>query len=203
MGGLGSGRHCNYNAKATVNNYHAIDIRKWYRKSLLAPGTAFCAEWLRDNEVTGSINILASEKYITLSYRYRRSNNWTDGKYSIHVDWTGCNFGGARPWFRCPARNCNRRVAILYGSAIFICRHCYKLAYPSQRENIDDRATRRAEKIRKRMGWEPGILNGEGLKPKGMHWKTFDRLCLLHNELVNLSLREATLRFGINMFDLY
>ena len=25
------------------------------------------------------------------------------------------------------------------------------------------------------MGWEPGILNGEGLKPKGMHWRTFER----------------------------
>jgi hypothetical protein len=53
------------------------------------------------------------------------------------------------------------------------------------------------------MGWEPGILNGEGLKPKGMHWKTFRRLCFIHNESVNTSLREATLRFGINMFDLY
>lgn len=123
--------------------------------------------------------------------------------YPIDLEWSPCSYGGKRPWFRCPAQNCGRRVAILYGGTVFACRHCNQLAYPSQRENIDDRATRKADKIRERMGWEPGILNGEGLKPKGMHWKTFERLCFFHNELVNLSLREAALRFGINMFDLY
>ncbi len=24
--------------------------------------------------------------------------------------------------------------------------------------------------------WEPGILNGHGGKPKGMHWRTYERL---------------------------
>jgi hypothetical protein len=59
------------------------------------------------------------------------------------------------------------------------------LAYPSQCENIGDRATRKADKIRDRMGWEPGILNSEGLKPKGMHWKTYERLCSIHSWHVN------------------
>jgi hypothetical protein len=35
------------------------------------------------------------------------------------------------------------------------------------------------------MGWEPGILNSEGLKPKGMHWKTYERLCSIHSWHVN------------------
>jgi hypothetical protein len=89
-------------------------------------------------------------------------------------------------------------VAKLYSGNIFACRHCYRLAYPSQREALYDRAARRADKIRDRLGWEPGILNGEGLKPKGMHWKTFGRLCVKHDYFVTLSLRMAGLRFGSN-----
>lgn len=170
---------------------------------MLTPGNAFSTRWLRDGEVTGSIRIFAAEKCVILSYRYKQSDEWVDANYPIDIEWTRCNLGGKRPWFRCPARHCARRVAVLYGGAIFACRRCYHLAYPSQRENIGDRATRKADKIRDRMGWEPGILNGEGLKPKGMHWKTYERLCSIHSELVDFSLREATSRFGINMFDLY
>jgi hypothetical protein len=202
MGGLGSGRQLYYDAKNTVNNYHSIDIRKWRRKDLLTSGTSFSTKWYRDDEITGSIRVLVAEKYLILSYRYKHSAEWKDMNYPVDLEWTPCKLGGKRPWFLCPAKNCGRRVAILYGGAIFACRRCYQLAYPSQRENIGDRATRKAEKLRDRMGWEPGILNDEGLKPKGMHWKTYRRLCFVHNELVNLSLREATLRFGISMFDL-
>lgn len=202
MGGLGSGRHEYYDAKSTVNNYHSIDIRKWHRKDLLTSGTSFSTKWYRNDEITGSIRAIVNEKCITLSYRYKHSEEWKDMNYPVALEWTSCRLGGKRPWFICPAKNCGRRVAILYGGAVFACRNCYQLAYPSQRENIDDRATRQAEKIRERMGWESGILNGEGLKPKGMHWKTYKRLCSIHNKFVNISLREATLRFGINMFDL-
>jgi hypothetical protein len=67
-------------------------------------------------------------------------------------------------------------VAILFGGSIYACRHCHKLVYQCQRETDDDRAARRADTIRRRLGWEAGILNGEGDKPKGMHWRTFERL---------------------------
>jgi hypothetical protein len=72
--------------------------------------------------------------------------------------------------------------------AIFACRHCYRLAYSSQRENLDDRASRRAGKIRDRLKWEPGILNGHGIKPKGMHWRTYQRLTIKHDAHVGISL---------------
>ena len=86
---------------------------------------------------------------------------------------------------------------ILYGGAIFARRHCYQLAYPSQREARHDRAVRRADTIRRRLGWEPGILNGEGDKPKGMRWSTFERLITEHDELVEVSLAEITERLGL------
>lgn len=150
-----------------------------------------------------SIKFNVETDRVTLNYRFRNGgNNWLDANYNVLLDRTSCNLGGERTWFFCPVPNCQKRVAILYGGNIFACRHCYQLAYESQRENFGDRATKKADKIRDRLCWEPGILNGDGWKPKGMHWKTFERLCILHNESVNLSLNEAVSRFGINPFDL-
>ena len=89
-------------------------------------------------------------------------------------------------------------MALLYGGAIFACRHCRRLAYPSQREAPDDRAARRADKIRDRLGWEPGILNPKGwAKPKGMHWKTFERLDTEHDALVAASMAGMALRLRL------
>ena len=88
-------------------------------------------------------------------------------------------------------------MALLYlgGSGIFASRHCYKLAYAIQRETCDGRAARRADRIRDRLGWEAGILNGEGDKPKGMHWRTFNRQQAEHNDFVNASLVGIMQRF--------
>jgi len=88
-------------------------------------------------------------------------------------------------------------VAILFGGSIFACRHCHKLAYQCQRETDDDRAMRRAETIRRRLGWEPGILNGEGGKPKGMYWRTFERLKAEHDAFVGVSLAGMAQRLGL------
>lgn len=115
----------------------------------------------------------------------------------MRLAWTPCHFGGERAWFRCPALGCGRRVAILYGGAIFACRHCHELVYPSQRETDFDRLARKADRIRERLDWEPGILNGNGWKPKGMHWRTFERLSAEHDRLVERALRAADRMLGI------
>ncbi len=61
------------------------------------------------------------------------------------------------------------------GGRIFACRHCYQLTYPSQREADFQRSQRQADKIRERLGWadDPDLM--EGIKPKGMHWRTYHR----------------------------
>ncbi|MEK6785498.1 MAG: hypothetical protein AABY61_08460 [Nitrospirota bacterium] len=177
MGGMGSGRHWHYGANDTTDDYRAIDVRRWQREGLLIAGCVFGRQWSRNGEVTASIQVRVETDRLWLIYRHRSGGGeWKDENYPVWFERTACNLGGQRLWFRCPARGCNRRVAILYGGGIFACRHCYKLAYPSQRETWDGRARIRADRIRARLGWEPGILNGDGLKPKGMHWRTFARL---------------------------
>ena len=86
---------------------------------------------------------------------------------------------------------------ILYIGKAPACRHCYRLAYRSERETLDDRATRQSDKLRDRLGWIPGILHGNGPKPKGMHWRTFERLQARHDAYVAVSLAEMGRMLGI------
>ncbi len=200
MGGIGSGRHWHYGANDTTEDYRAIDVRRWQRDGLLTPGNAFGWQWSRRGEVVTSIQARAENGRVVLSYRHRSGGGeWTDESYPVYLDWTPCNLGGSRPWFLCPAVGCGRRVALLYGGTIFACRHCYQLAYPSQRETHDDRAARRADRIREKLAWEPGILNGNGWKPKGMHWRTFERLTAEHDAFVQISLAGMVQRFGLKL----
>ncbi len=190
MGGFGSGRYGAFGGKNLTNEYRSIDIRRWKRDGLLSPSQNFGWQWSRDGEVVASINVKSCLGSVVLSYRQRcGGEDWKDEKYTVELDWSPCNYGGERPWFTCPVKGCYERVAILYGGTIFACRHCYRLAYPSQNEAPDDRAARRADKIRNRLGWEPGILNPKGWKkPKGMHWNTFERLDREHDALVAVSM---------------
>jgi len=199
MGGMGSGRHWYYGAKDTTSDYRALDIRRWKRDGLLTPGQAFGWQWSRHGEVLASIRVRTEENRILLIYRHRNQGEeeWQDENYPVYLDWTPCHLGGQRPWFRCPARGCGRRVALLYGGGIFACRHCHQLAYQSQREEPYDRAARRADKIREKLDWEPGFLNGNGWKPKGMHWKTFERLSAQHEAFVRVSLAGMATRFNL------
>ncbi len=167
-----------------------LDVRRWHRGNLLSPHQSFGWQWTCDEDIHAAIRVRTEPGRVILTYRHRSNgDDWKDECYPVNLDWSDCNLGGKRPWFLCPAQGCGRRVAKLYGGRIFACRHCYQLAYPCQREEAYDRAARRADKIRERLGWEQGILNGKGYeKPKGMHWKTFQNLNKEHDYYVQFSL---------------
>ena len=143
----------------------------------MQPGRVGTLEWSRNGEKFASIGFRADVGGIILSYRQRSyGGEWKDEVYRVALDWTQCNYGGMRAWFRCPAERCGRRVAILYGGGIFACRHCYQLAYESQREPAYSRALSRAQAIRMRLGGSASMGEPFPPKPKGMHWSTYQRL---------------------------
>lgn len=197
MGGMGSGRRYQ-GGKDTTSDMRPLDIRRLQRDGLLIPGRAFGWHWTVNGNEVASIQMHAEADRVILNYRSRSGGGELQPmEYPVYLKWTRCNLGGRRAWFLCPARGCGRRVAILYGGSIFACRHCHKLAYACQRESDDDRAARRADTIRRRLGWEPGILNGDGSKPKGMHWRTYERLKAVHDAHVNVSLAGMAQRLGL------
>ena len=185
MGGFGSGRRLQ--SMNTTNDYQQLDVRQLQRNGFLKPGRFFSRQWKSGNKIITTINAHSEINKITLSYKQRSNGKeWKDVSYPVGLDWTWCNYGDWRAWFLCPG--CDRRVAILYGGVTFACRHCYKLAYPCQRETALDRVIRRGNRIRRQLGWEEGILNLPDGKPKGMHWQTFERLTHQHNMLLITSL---------------
>ena len=193
MGGIGSGNWYRWDKRDAVEDYRRLDVRRWARKGMLRPGSWGGWQWARNGDVA-SIQMRAEQDRVILIYRHRSGGEeWKDEQYVR----TPCNLGGSRPWFTCRAVGCGRRVAILYGGGIFACRHCYQLAYASSREDAGDRATRRADRLRTRLGWEPGILNIEGSKPKWMRWRTFNRLTRDHDRFVARSMQAVALKFGL------
>lgn len=79
-----------------------------------------------------------------------------------------CHYGGFRYSVFCPT--CNKRVKRLYLFKMVLgCRHCLKLAYPSQNQTKFVRLLLKESDIGKK------INKGES-KPKWMRWKTFERL---------------------------
>jgi hypothetical protein len=196
MGGIGSGRREQFGAD-TTEDYRSIDVRWLKREGLLSAGVSRRITWSRCGEVTGSINVRSETGRVIFDYRQQyNGGEWQDESYPVYIDTTPCHMGGERHWFLCPARGCGRRIAVLYGGAIFACRHCYRLVYPSQREAYHNRAVRRADGIRDKLGWVSGIANGHGLKPKGMHWRTYQRLCALHDHLDRTSETAFMARYG-------
>ncbi len=98
---------------------------------------------------------------------------------TIQLTRTPCHYGGQRPWFICPASACARRVRKLYRPPEeweYRCRRCWDLAYERQRRDWMTRRIFKAMTIRERLGGHTWYLAPFPEKPRGMHWRTYDRL---------------------------
>lgn len=179
MGGYSSGRK----SEASCTDDHlSIDARQWQRDGVLVAGTSFNTTWSRAGKEVGNIGVRAATGQVTLSYSWQKNGGESGNlDYPVELQTTSCHYGGVRYWFTCPAVGCGKRVAKLYlGEKYFACRHCCQLAYHSQRETKGDRGYRGAGKVREKLGWIPGIANLPEGKPKGMHWRTYNRLLNKH-----------------------
>ena len=203
MGGYGSGQRWGSYRKDLTTDHKRLDVLWMKREGLLRPGSQGSLSWSQNGGSIGWIQYVCEAHALGLIYKVRNNGydeDWQSIDMTVPLAFTPCRYGGTRPYFICPNQKCTRRVQHLYArNPYFLCRHCLDLAYPVQREKDYDRAARRAEKIRERLGDEFGILDGPVLfKPKGIHQKTFDRLRAEETFFRETSLRGMAANFGIS-----
>jgi len=181
MGGLGSGRRKN-RVRKTVESYCMLDVNQLSQKGCLQPGCSSTCQWTDGKEVV-LINLRAEAERLRLSYAIRAGDGAREDVVdTISVVYLRCRFGGSRAYFICPGpggvTECGRRVTKLHLSRrYFLCRHCNQLTYASQYEQPSERALRRADKLKQRLGIDVGIAEPCPEKPKRMWVRTFG--CLL------------------------
>ncbi len=154
--------------KETADGLPSIDVNWLNRRGLLHPGILSSVCWTHGDRITDSISIRAEDGESVLMCRHScRGSEGEDVKEYVRLTWTPCNFGGKRPWFVCLGAGCGRRVGKLFAAGkYFLCRHCYDLAYDSQREDEMNRQLRKAQKIRRRLGCSESLAVPILTKPK-------------------------------------
>ena len=164
MGGMGSGGW-NNTGRRTTSDAWRLSVDSLNKAGVLASEWPRGWQWSRDGKRVADIRIHPTESGIRLVYRSRlRGDEWADHTEEIAVSWEPCRFGGKRPYFH------------LHGVSRYLCRKCHNLAYPCQRESPVDRAFRRANLIRIRLGGEPGTAYPFPRRPKHMHRRTYNDL---------------------------
>ena len=178
MGGYGSGRR-SWSRNVTCD-YPRLDVRTLHRDRLLTVGCSVGFTCSRNGQAFATINLRRESDGVVLIYRHcdDHGQNWQSDECAVMLEWTRCNYGGKRVWFVCPTRACGRRVAVLYGGGVFACRHCHQLVYESQRMPAHDRALRKAQAIRVKLGGSGSMADFFPPKPKGMHYQTYERLSM-------------------------
>lgn len=176
MGGRGSGRTGGLGMLTDkCHEYHSVDIDWLRRKRCLRPGCAGKLTWSRGGTRTGNIDYRIETTGLRLIYKTRSHGGaWRDVNELVPFVQTPTNFGGGRQWFKC--LSCGARCRILYGGGYFRCRRCHRLKYESQYEPAFACAASRALKIREKLGGMGGLDMPFPEKPKGMHWRTYERL---------------------------
>lgn len=175
MGGMGSG---GANRKRPhFEGLRRINVGYLVRHGMHRPGTYSTMSW-QDNwqRPTGSMQVVGGAEAVTLVYSVRNgeTEDWRHIEERVQLALVPKPFGGAQTYFRCP--RCGRRVTTLaLRSQYFRCRICAGAAYASSQEGATDRAMRKANKLKRRLGADPG-LDSFYWRPKHMRQRTFDAI---------------------------
>lgn len=181
MGGFGSGRrYGNPLAEESLR----IDIAWMVRTRRAVPGSTVSGSlsWTCGGEPSGNINYtcdMSDPEHAVLELRFIVSRYSTGEKTKhyqrIMLSYTVPNFGGKRWWMHCPRTG--ERVGKLYcpsGGELFASRKAYRVGYRSQRMTKRDAIFERLFGIQEKLGCERGWGNWIS-RPKGMHYRTFER----------------------------
>lgn len=175
MGGYGSGRPGRYpTAEATAS--YVLDMARL--PLLRTAGNSRSYLTYSDGmtvDITADVSIRPGELVLRHVTHDDREEHIA---YTVPLDRTAQPFGGERWWFRCPWTG--RRVQKLFlprGGREFRSRASYRLGYASQRGTALDRLHMRLQRIQRKMGGEGrGPVEGLPAKPRGMWWRTYERL---------------------------
>lgn len=115
-------------------------------------------------------------RFLELSHA-GRDRSASPQHYQVQLETSPQPFGGVRWWFLCPrtGRRCTRLYLPLGGHR-FWSRQAWGLGYACQRETAQCRAQRQAIKTYRALSGEGNWRDGAPEKPKGMRWRTYDRL---------------------------
>jgi hypothetical protein len=161
MGGFGSGksyvkRRKRRGLKLFTSDLPRIDIPKMMKDVKETPSCYF---------VLKNIKLKIVEDVIHLEDLNKDQRTFS----ILRIASIPCNYGGFRYFGLCPI--CQKKVTKLYlFKTMFACRHCLKLAYPSQNETLHLRLLTKKYKAKEKLNKD------EWTKPKWMRQKTFDRL---------------------------
>ncbi|MEO9589393.1 MULTISPECIES: hypothetical protein [Marinobacter] len=184
MGGMFSGRKPSKTTKPCPEQFISLDVRELQRDQLLEPGQAYNLHQYTQGMKLGVLSVVTHGDCLELKFIACDRQAQFASQF-IEIAWTPCHFGGYRPWFLCPGEYCGRRVAILYGPTPNLCRHCWRIAYQSQRENQIQRMFRKLRSIEASYPGQPNNSTPETReRPKGMHHRTFDLLQKKHRLLI-------------------
>lgn len=182
MGGNGSGR---WGGRPTVERSLTLDLSRllktgWLKIGTSTTGTLRWSDAWRGGEIASvKFESCLGEQSGHVHLRWTSTDQLTGEKREcenrIALTTKPLPFGGRRWWFICPRTG--RLATRLYlpcGAYSFACRRAYQLGYLSQRQTPRDRAVSRVFALRRRLGSQGGI-GSYVAKPKGMHWRTFER----------------------------
>lgn len=171
MGGMGSGSRNRWASK--TDEFHRLDLadfkREWFERHL--SGTV---RWSRGGHQTGAISYRLAPDHFRLIYTVPSREGRREIVEPFRLAFTEQPLGGRRRWIVCPS--CGRRCRVLYGGVNFRCRQCHRATYPSQYEPFRVGGFSAIDRVREKLGGEPGLANPFPRKPKGMHWRTYRRL---------------------------
>lgn len=206
MGGLGSGRE-DYATTPTVEESRHFTVEELTDGR--QPGDAVLWRWGPADDPSATIavyflpaggdaaastseNESGSGRVAAVRLEYTvtdtRTGEEDEKSYEVPLEYTNCNFGGERPWFRCPGKGCGKRVGKLYcppQDRLYLCRHCHDLGYRSSRNSGNEmiqaelryrRAYAKIDEQGRRPhpnSWDRPFIPD---RPKGMHRETYDEL---------------------------
>lgn len=151
-------------ARPCVDDFVSIDIQEWLRIGKLNGQTHFIRPSM-------NLQLEIETGHAGLDVRVR-SDLLRPRDQHLAIRWTMPMPGVRRIWLICPNPCCQRPCQSLYFQAGFFCRLCLGLRYRSQSRSTYQR--RCAEYGALEAGLP--LFDGDAVRPKGMHEKTFQPL---------------------------